>query len=423
MDIVTRAKNICLTPSTEWPVIAEEQTPAASLVAGYVVPLAAIGAVAGLIGGSLVGVSVPFAGTVRVPLTAGLVTAVFTFVMAIVGAVIVSIVINVLAPTFGGQSNGSQALKVAVYSYTPAWIAGALHIVPLLGILGILAALYGLYLLYLGLPRLMKCPEDKAIAYTAVVVVCAIVITFVTTAIGGVVAGAGMLATGALDSSANVFDRSPQSAAAKEVQYDKNSPLGKLEALGKKLDESNKKVEAAQKAGNQDAAASAAIEGLATLFGGGRRVDPISVEQLKPFVPDTFAGLARRSINVEKTGIASLMVSKAHAEFSDGAERNVTLEISDAGGASGLMGLASWAGIQEERQDEHGTERTHKVDGRLVHEKLSSNGGTNEFSIILADRFVVAAHGTGVNLDDLKGAVGRLDLRKLESLKDAGVQP
>jgi hypothetical protein len=266
------------------------------------------------------------------------------------------------------------------------------------------------------------------------VVVCAVVLAIVTTAVGAVVAGAGMMTSAALGSGplgsgslgggplggGRLGRTSP--AANSEIQFDKNSPLGKLQALGDKLEASNKKVEAAQKAGNQEAAASAAIEGLATLFGGGRRVDPISIDQLKPFVPDTFAGLARRSINTEKNGIAGLMVSKARAEYTDGGQRNITLEISDSGGASGLVSLAGWVNLQEERQDDNGEERTRKVDGRLVHEKVSKTGGTNEFSIVLGDRFVVAAHGTGVPLAELKGAVGQLDLRRLESLKDAGVQ-
>jgi Yip1-like protein len=422
MDTVTRAKNICLTPGTEWPVIADEQTPTATLIGGYAAPLAAIGAVAGLIGGSIVGIGMPLVGTYRVPLMTGVVAAVFTFVMAIVGALIVSVVINVLAPTFGGQQNFTQALKVAVYSYTPAWLAGALHVLPLLGALVLLAALYGLYLLYLGLPRLMKCPQDKAAAYTAVVVVCAIVISIVTGMIGVAVAGAGMLASGALESAASGRRAGARGSSA-DVQFDRNSPLGKLQALGDKLDASNKKIEAAQKAGDQQAAATAAIDGLATLLGGGHHVDPIGIDQLKPFVPETFAGLARRSMNVEKTGIASLMVATAHAEYADGAQKSVTLEISDSGGASGLMSLAGWASLQEERQDDHGSERTRKVDGRLVHEKVSNNGGANEFAIVLGDRFVVTAHGRGVGLDELKGAVGRLDLQKLESMKNSGVQP
>jgi hypothetical protein len=173
--LVDRAKNICLTPNTEWPIIAAEPTSPGTLVSGYVVPLAAIGAVAGFIGGTLIGHTVPYLGTYRVPFFSGIVAALFIFCMAIVGVFVLSLVINALAPTFGGEQNSTQALKVAVYSYTPAWIAGVLQIVPLLGIFGIFAGLYGLYLLYLGLPRLMKCPEDKAVGYTAVVVVCAIV--------------------------------------------------------------------------------------------------------------------------------------------------------------------------------------------------------------------------------------------------------
>src|SRR5262245_15353396 len=386
MSIVDRVKNICFTPDSEWQVIEAENAPAGSLIGGYVVPLLAIGAVAGFIGGSVVGHTVPFLGTYRTPPLIGLAGAVFLFVMSIIGVFVISVIINALAPTFGGQQNSSQALKVAVYSYTPAWIAGVLHILPLLGALGLIAALYGLYLLYLGLPRVMKCPEDKALAYTAVVVVCAIVLAVVTTAVTAAVAGAGMLTSAALSGGSlgggplGRTTGASRSASGDETRFDKDSPLGKLQALGDKLEANNKKIEAAQKAGNQEAAASAAIDGLATLFGGGHKVDPIDIDQLKSFVPETFAGLPRRRMNTEKTGIASLMVSKAHAEYGDGGEKRVTLEISDSGGASGLVTLAGWAGMQEERQDENGEERTRKVDGRLVHEKVSKNGGSNEFS-------------------------------------------
>ncbi len=70
MALVDRVKNICLTPNTEWPVIAEESASPGSLITGYAAPLVAISALAGFIGGSLVGVSIPFAGTVRSPVSA-----------------------------------------------------------------------------------------------------------------------------------------------------------------------------------------------------------------------------------------------------------------------------------------------------------------------------------------------------------------
>jgi hypothetical protein len=415
VSIVDRARNICLSPSTEWPVIASEPASAGGLVSGYVAPLAAIGAVAGFVGGSIIGRTLPFIGTYRVGFMSGLVFAVFTFCMAIVSVFLISLVINALAPTFGGEQNSTQALKLAVYSYTPAWIAGVLQILPLLGIFVIFAAIYGLYLLYLGMPRLMKCPEDKAAAYTAVVVVCAIVLSVVVSVIGGTIVGVGMLGAGAMSGAA-------ASASSSDIQFDKNSAMGKLQDLGKKLEESNKKAEAAHKSGDQKAEATAAMETLGTLLGGGKRVDPVAISQLKGFVPDTFAGLAKTSSNAEKNGIAGLMVSKAEAQYGDGAGKTVTLEISDTGGVSGLLGLASWAGVEGEKDDDSATEKTEKVGGRLVHERASKRGGRNEFGLVLGDRFVVSAKGDGISVSDLKAAISSLDLAKLESMSNVGVQ-
>ena len=417
MDVVARVKNICLTPNTEWPVIAAEPTDTGSLIAGYAAPLAAIGALAGFIGGSVVGHSLPFVNaTYRVPIGAGVAGAVFSFVAAIVGVFVLSLIINALAPTFGGQPNSGQALKVAVYSYTPAWVAGVLLILPALGLLIILAALYGLYLLYLGLPTLMKCPTDKAVGYTVVVVVCAIVISLVLAAIGGVIIGTGAIGARMMGGGTAGF------TPTRTVQYDKDSAMGKLQAIGKKMEESNKKMEAAQKSGDQNAQVAAAMEGLGTLLGGGKRVDPVGIEELKPFVPDTFAGLPKKSTNAEKTGMAGLMVSKIETVYGDATGRRVRLQVSDTGGVSGLLGLASWIGVEGEKQDDRGSERTHKVNGRLVHEKVSNDGGNNEFGLVLGDRFVVSASGVNVDLNQLKEAVSSINLSGLESMKAVGVQ-
>jgi hypothetical protein len=416
MSIVDRVKNICLTPNTEWPVIAAEPASAGSLITGYVIPLAAIGAAAGFIGGSVIGRTLPFIGTYRTSLASGLVFACFTLVMAVVGVFVLSLIINALAPNFGGEKNSTLALKVAVYSYTPAWVAAVLNILPLLGVLAILGGLYGLYLLYLGLPRLMKCPEDKAVGYTAVVVVCAIVLSIVITAIGATVVGVGMIGAGALGGAAG------RGARGGEVQFDKDSAMGKLQDFSKKMEETSKKVEAAGTRGDSNAAGAAALEGLGVLLGGGKHIDPIALDQIKPFVPETFAGLPKKTSSAERTGMSSLMVSNAEATYGDDAQKRVTLKISDTGGASGLVGLASWASLQEEKEDDNGSERTRKVDGRLVHEKTSTRaGGTNEFSVVLGERFVVSASGVGVDLKELKAAVTSLDLARLESMKDVGV--
>ncbi|HUF48975.1 MAG TPA: Yip1 family protein [Vicinamibacterales bacterium] len=403
MNIVDRVKKICLSPATEWPVIATENTPAASLVTGYILPLAAIGAVAGFVGTVFIGVSLPFVGTYRTPIVAGVVSAVLGLVLSVVMCYVLAAVVNALAPNFGGQKDSAQAFKVVVYAYTPVWVAGVLQILPVLGMLGILAVLYGIYLLYLGLPRLMKCPEDKSIVYTIVVVVVGIVISLVLFAIVAAVVGTGALMSGAMRPQAGL---------------DPNSALGRL---GQAMEQSAAKMDEAQRSGDPAQQAAAAMEGLGALLGGGRRVDPLQLDQLEPFVPATFANLAQTDKQSERTGLASLMVARIEATYGDGAGNNAELEIVDTGGASGIMGLASWAGLRGEQRTSDGTERTYQEGGRLMHEKSSNSGGMNEFGIVIGERFMVTARSRALNLAALKSAVGSLDLAKLEGMKDVGV--
>lgn len=178
MNIVERVKKILLEPKNEWEVISRETTNTAELYKGYIMPLAAIGPVASIIGMSIVGMSLPMAGTFRLPLTNSIGSAVVQYVLSLVGVYVLALIIDFLAPTFSGEKNGSQALKLAAYSYTAGWLAGIFAVIPSLGFLMILG-LYGLYLLYTGIPILMKAPREKALGYTATVVIAAIVISVI----------------------------------------------------------------------------------------------------------------------------------------------------------------------------------------------------------------------------------------------------
>ena len=185
MNLIERVKNILLQPKAEWETISAESTSTGELYQGYIMPLAAIGAVASIIGMSMVGISLPFGGTLRLPITSALAQGVTSYILTLVGVFIIALIIDALAPMFGGEKNQAQALKVAAYASTPSWVAGIVMILPMLGIISLLAALYGLYLLYLGLPLLMKAPREKAVGYTAVVVVVAIVVMMVIGGISG----------------------------------------------------------------------------------------------------------------------------------------------------------------------------------------------------------------------------------------------
>jgi hypothetical protein len=176
MNLVERAKRILLSPQTEWQVIDGESTSPAALYTGYIMPLAAIAPIANVIGYSVFGIRVPFSATVyRVPIGSAITSAVVSYVLTLIGVYVLALLIDALAPTFGGTRSPIQALKVAAYSSTAGWLAGIFAIMPGLRMLGILGV-YSLYLLYLGLPVLMKAPADRAVGYTALVVLAAIVL-------------------------------------------------------------------------------------------------------------------------------------------------------------------------------------------------------------------------------------------------------
>jgi hypothetical protein len=189
MALTNRIRNILISPRTEWPVIAAEPTDVGSLYRGYIMPVSAIPVVAGLIGISLLGRVMP-AGMGHLGGFAALGMAIVQYVLGLVGVWVVAFVIAKLAPRFGGREDMVQALKVAAYSATASWVAGAVLIIPLLGFLVIVGALYGLYLLYLGLPVVMGAAEDQAPVYTLAVVAVVIVLYLVVGALsGGVMAG------------------------------------------------------------------------------------------------------------------------------------------------------------------------------------------------------------------------------------------
>ena len=182
MNLVERVKRILLSPKTEWEVIDAEQTTPAELYTRYIMPLAAIGPIAQIIGFSVFGMPVPFVGTYRVPIGSAITQGVVAYVLALAAPYILALIIDALAPTFNGQRSQIQALKVAAYSLTASWLSGIFLLVPMLSLLS-LVGLYSLYLLYLGLPVLMKTPRDKAVGYTVIVIVAGFVLMLVISAI------------------------------------------------------------------------------------------------------------------------------------------------------------------------------------------------------------------------------------------------
>jgi uncharacterized membrane protein len=186
MNLQTRVINILSKPTQEWPVIASESTDIAALYKEYIIPLAAIPAICGFLGMTLIGVTMPLVGQLRTPIVSGLAGLIVGYVLSLVGMFLAAFIVDKLAPSFQSSGGIVQALKMVAFSSTPSWVAGVLQLVPLLGALALLAALYGVYLFYVGLPSVMKTPPDKVIPYMVVSMVVIIVIFVVTASISGI---------------------------------------------------------------------------------------------------------------------------------------------------------------------------------------------------------------------------------------------
>ncbi|HTV96551.1 MAG TPA: Yip1 family protein [Steroidobacteraceae bacterium] len=185
MQLIDRARNILLTPKTEWPLIEAEPTSIAQLFKGYVMPFAALYAVMAFFRMSIIGYAFW-----RIPLLSRVVYALVDFGLALLGVYLLGLIVDGLAPSFAGQRNQRQAMKTVGYAFTSSAVASVFGLLPRVGpLLQLLAGLYGIYLLYLGLPSMMRNPQEKSAGYTAVVVVCTILVFIVLGLLASVTGG------------------------------------------------------------------------------------------------------------------------------------------------------------------------------------------------------------------------------------------
>jgi len=185
LDIVERVKAIVLRPAAEWRAIETESGDTGFLFTNYVAILAAIPPVANFIRRAIIGGPGPrFGGHAHFGFFSSLFSAVIHYLAAFVVVYAMAIIIDALAPTFLARKNQENAMKLAVYSMTPTWLAGVFALIPGLGFLRALG-LYSLYVFWLGLPVLMRPPPDKAAPYAIATVLCGIVLWVVVAAVIG----------------------------------------------------------------------------------------------------------------------------------------------------------------------------------------------------------------------------------------------
>ncbi|MDG2003975.1 MAG: Yip1 family protein [Novosphingobium sp.] len=378
--LVERAKSIILKPKDEWPKIEAEASSQGDILRSYVLPLAAIGPVATLIGGQVFGYGA-FGFSYRPSLMGGITTALISFVMSIVAVYVLTYIADFLAPKFAGTSNKDNAFKLVAYGYTAAWLVGIFSLIPMLGVFGLLG-LYSLYLLFTGVTPLMKVPEDKAIGYTAVTILCAIALAIVIAPITAVITGL-FVAGPAL-----MTDRSGSSSSGTfTLPGGGEIDLGDAQNVQKQVE--------------------AAVSG-----GGGGTVKSLQLDDLKNLMPEQVGSFER--IAMQTTNIGALG-SSGEATYRNGDDRfDLTVTAIPLAGA--IAGMAGAFGVNQSREDENGYERTKTVDGQMQTEKWNRSTKRGKFGKVVAGQFMVEASGSADSIDPLKAAVNGVDEGDLKGL-------
>ena len=175
-QLIARVKGMILSPAQEWRTIQREPVELVPLFTRYVMILAAIPAIAGL----LMMMAFGFFFT-------AITSTIVNYVIGVASVFVTAKIIEILAPNFGGPADPDAALKLAAFAPTAAWVSGAALIVPLLGGLVALAgAIYSLYTLYLGVPLVMRVPQERATTFTLSVIGVAILVQIAARLLTGI---------------------------------------------------------------------------------------------------------------------------------------------------------------------------------------------------------------------------------------------
>ncbi len=471
-SLLQRVKGILLSPANEWQIIEPELTSVGQLYAGYVVPLAGLAALMSFVRTSVIGVSIPFGSAYRAPLGTGLMYALMTFGMGLVGLFLVGLIINLLAPTFAGVKDQRQALKVAAYAFTPAWLSTLFNLLPSFGtLLQFVAGLYGIYLLYLGLPVLMRSARERAFGYTATVVICTIVLGILLGVLSAAFGGASRMSggMGAFGRPTPAGFQSPEAAkeAAREqgaatvanilgnaLGTDEKGKAGLGAAIANlaKVGEQAQQEQAALAAPNSaQAAANAAaasagtsaagqgtagtanpqnvataatglLSALGGALGGSRHVDPVDFHTLEGVLPTALPGMTRSGAQGNAQQALGVKSTSATGNYQGGTGSHVEIRISDISGVAGLMDAAGSLVGSDNSESDTGYEKDAVVGGRSVHEKYDNTRRHGEVEAIVAKRFEVDVTGDAVDMPALERYLGSVDLAKLEAMQNAGAQ-
>ncbi len=198
----------------------------------------------------------------------------------------------------------------------------------------------------------------------------------------------------------------------------KSSDQEKLEKASEKMEEAGKKM--AENMGEGVEGMAEAMKEMGEALGGDSKIEPVDFRALKALLPEKLGDLNRTSATGEKTSAFGINVSEAEADYENENGRSLNIKIMDMASMKKMVMMAQfgWMMADFDRETDSGYEKTMTYKGYKGFEKYDTESQSGEINLFVGERFVVELDGSNVKIEDIRNALDKLDLKKLEDLKN-----
>ena len=160
--------------------------------------------------------------------------------------------------------------------------------------------------------------------------------------------------------------------------------------------------------------AAEAISGAVNSNNNGEKVETMNFRDIKAIIPERILGMDRVKFSGEKTGAMGITIAQANAKFQK-EDQWLKLDIVD-GATSGIarIGGMAWSTIEIDKESDDGYERTTSIENFKAFESYSERTGRSELKWFYKDRYIISLEGKGLDGDDLRKALRRIDYDDLD---------
>ena len=170
--MLQHALGLFINPRKDWTKIRDENCTVGKCYCSYVFLLASIPPISGYFGTTLHGWEIGTREAIKLSPDSALIIAIIYYLVMLVGVFSMGFMIHFMSKTYGSAQSLPRCITLAAYVATPLFLVGIFELFPILWlnfVIGLPALVYSVYLLYLGVPIIMKIPEEQGFLFSSAI--------------------------------------------------------------------------------------------------------------------------------------------------------------------------------------------------------------------------------------------------------------